>query len=339
MIAYIDGGTTYTRIYVLDKKELIWETVKKIGARDTVIRGSNDILIETLKTVFSDLDLKNQIKLSDIRCIIMSGMLSSEIGLVELPHLEAPTSLDDLAENIYITDNLNIFGYKVPLIFIRGIKNKATKNISSLKTHDFMRGEETQVIGLLSKLKLKGPLNVVVLSSHTKLIHINKNNCIEGGITTMSGQLYDAINKETLISKSIKKGEFEEEDYFSEKIIDLVESIVDEAGFLRAILMPRLMQVFIKTKSYERRFFLEAIFAIEDMKTLDKADKIMGFDLDTNFYILGQPGRCRLYKYLIEKRNTMKNRIDIISDKNEIKIFSIEGALAITDKIREKFGY
>ena len=46
-----------------------------------------------------------------------------------------------------------------------------------------------------------------------------------------------------------------------------------------------------------------------------------------------------MYKYLIEKRNTMKNRIDIISDKNEIKIFSIEGALAITDKIRKKFGY
>ncbi len=67
-----------------------------------------------------------------------------------------------------------------------------------------MRGEEeTQVMGLLEHPEFSLPAIVLILSSHTKFIPIDATGMIQGSLTTMSGQIYDAVINHTFVGKSV----------------------------------------------------------------------------------------------------------------------------------------
>lgn len=104
-------------------------------------------------------------------------MINSEIGLIEIPHLWAPVGIDDLANNIKVVHNLDVFPLDLPLYFIRGIKNYFPLNTSykDIQKIDFMKGEETQAIGSLSLYPdFTLPFVLVILSSHTKYIFMTR---------------------------------------------------------------------------------------------------------------------------------------------------------------------
>ena len=218
--AIIDCGTTNSRVYIVNEKaEILGKATKKVGVKDTAINGNNEVLKRELKnTFFTALDDANM-KLSDIKFIISSGMITSEIGLVEIPHIWAPANFSELAKNIKKIQDTSIFPVNIPIYFIRGIKNKydiQNATIENVDKLDFMRGEETQIAGLLSIYNLKFPLTVIVLSSHTKFIPLDKDKNILGSITTVSGQVYEAILKETFVGKSIRSDDnFDDENYLN----------------------------------------------------------------------------------------------------------------------------
>jgi 2-dehydro-3-deoxygalactonokinase len=92
------------------------------------------------------------LNLKDIKFAITSGMITSEIGLMEIPHLWAPAGIEELAASITPCEDQEIFPVAVPLLFIRGIKNNYPPNAGyrDIRKVDFMRGEEMQLIGLYS---------------------------------------------------------------------------------------------------------------------------------------------------------------------------------------------
>jgi len=236
--AVIDCGTTNSRVYIVNKKkEIVGKASKKVGVRNTAIQGSNDVLKVGLKETFLKAIKNASLQLHNINFAISSGMITSEIGLLEIPHLWAPVSINELAQNIKEVRNTSIFPLDLPIFFIRGIKNKYNTETSTLKDVgklDFMRGEETQVTGFLSTYNCNLPLTFIVLSSHTKYISVNKKSQIMGSITTLSGQIYEAIIKESIIGKSIRKMDnFNDSSYFNKEIIDNAYRWVQEGGFLR----------------------------------------------------------------------------------------------------------
>ncbi|MFU0780271.1 MAG: hypothetical protein ACFWT4_19170 [Citrobacter braakii] len=58
------------------------------------------------------------------------------------------------------------------------------------------------------------PLTMIELGSTTKLIHIDAQGRIAGSITSLSGQVYAAVKKETFIGASMME---EEDDDFSRR--------------------------------------------------------------------------------------------------------------------------
>lgn len=330
-IATIDCGTTNSRVYIVNEKaEIVGQAEKKVGVRDTAIDGSNEKLKEGLsETFYHALENANK-KINDIDFAISSGMITSEIGLIEIPHLWAPTSMDELAKNIKKVQDTSIFPVDIPIYFIRGIKNKYNPQTTTMKSVgelDFMRGEETQIAGLFMLFDVKPPLTAVVLSSHTKFIPIDESKNILGSITTLSGQVYEAIIKETSVGKSIRKtNTFEDKNYFNEDIVDTASDWIQQSGFLRCLLMPRFMDTLLETKWYERKLFVESIIASEDLKAVNQLENF-DFPSDEKFILIGPKTRSIIYEYLLSKKMNIKKSITKISNKQEIDKLSIHGSL------------
>jgi 2-dehydro-3-deoxygalactonokinase len=190
-----------------------------------------------------------------------------------------------------------------------------------------MRGEETQVAGLLSSHDIKLPTTVVVLSSHTKFIPIDKNKNILGSVTTLSGQINEAILKETSIGKSVQKNDaFDKKSDFDPKIIDAAYHWVMRSGFLRSLLMPRFLDVLLDTKWYERRLFVQAAIAAEDTRVIGQFDAL-GFPVETSFVLIGDKERCAIYAHLLKNKIGIKQDILTIADPEAIDRLSIDGAI------------
>jgi 2-dehydro-3-deoxygalactonokinase len=334
--AIIDCGTTNSRIYIVnEKREIVGKSTKKVGVGNVAVRGSNEILKEGLKETFLEAVQKASLKLDDISFAISSGVITSEIGLLEIPHLLAPVSIDELAQNVKKIKDVNIFPLDIPVVFVRGIKttgNIESSNLVDVGKLDFMRGEETQVAGFLSKYNYDLPLTIIFLTSHTKYVSINRKEEIVGSITTLSGQLYEAVSKGTVIRKSIRRTDnFDDSGYFDTKIIENACCWVERGGFLRTLLVPRLADVLLKTKWYERKLFLEAAIAAEDMNAINQFERF-SFPKDTDFVIIGENDRrCKIYEYLLQ-RMKLKGSSEIISDTKSIDMLTIDGTIEIAKR-------
>jgi 2-dehydro-3-deoxygalactonokinase len=332
-LATIDCGTTNSRVYIVNEEaQVIAKATREVGVRDTAIHGSNQRLKEGLKETFLTALAQARLHREDMAFVLSSGMITSEIGLLEVPHLWAPTPVDDLARNLVKVHDTAVFPVDLPIYFIPGIKNRydpQTATIRDVGMLDFMRGEEVQVAGLLAAHAVKPPLTAVVLSSHTKFIPIDEGRNVLGSITTLSGQIYAALIKATSIGKSISEEEGDGEEIFDEEIVDIAHEQVRSAGFLRAMLMPRFLDTLIKTRKAERKLFVQAAIASEDMRVLDRFEALH-FPGNSHFVLIGPRGRCDILAHLLRTRTGMSQGITALTDPETIDMLSIKGAIYLS---------
>lgn len=332
-VASIDCGTTNSRVYIVDKKgTVLGKGLRKVGVKDTAISGNSDLLRDGIREAFEDALVSACLKGKDISLAVAAGMLTSELGLMEVPHLYAPAGVHDLAGNLVRLQDENILPYRIPIYLIPGLKNALVKGEpcpEDVNLLDFMRGEETQVVGTLLKYPAKKTLTVVVLSSHTKFISIDRDGLIRGSVTTLSGQLYEAIKKETFIGKSIE-GEPDDAsaEFWDEQVIANASACVESSGFLRTLLMGRFFDVLMKTKWYERKLFVEASIAAEDMRAFEYF-KTLGFALETEIILIGSKMRCRIFQSMMRSRLAGDYLVVSIDEPEEIDQLNIQGSLAI----------
>ena len=330
MFSVIDCGTTTTRVYIVDDNKIIASGRTKVGVRDTSITGSRKKLRDGVTNLFYEVLKENDIRDEDVEFAIASGMITSEVGLIEIPHLIAPAGLKQLTEGILEVNDPEVLPIGRPVYFIRGVRNHYPDNARAedLRDIDFMRGEEVQCIGILNSVKMPVPGNIVTLSSHTKIIYINENKEIEASNTTISGQFYEALVASTNIGKSITACEGEAAGGYSyEELVDIAMDCVKHAGLGRTMLMPRFMQVLLKTDSRERKIFVDAAIAADDLKAFREM-KDRGYD--GNYYLLyGQEERCRLYDFILHKEFGKDVVIESVYDKERIDRFTVDGAIAV----------
>jgi 2-dehydro-3-deoxygalactonokinase len=124
--------------------------------------------------------------------IIASGMISSSIGMMELPYKEVPAAIDGadlIIKRLLIPESDN------ELIIISGIKTK----------EDIIRGEETKVIGCASFFNDDSNERLIVFpGTHPKHVII-QNNKIAGFKTYMTGEFFDLLTTHSILASSVKK--------------------------------------------------------------------------------------------------------------------------------------
>lgn len=339
LYATIDCGTTNSRVYIVDGDgNVLGKAVKTVGVRDTATTGSRDTLRNGLREIIAQAAQKAGVSVSELGAVLSSGMITSEIGLHEIPHLMAPAGVKELAETITKVPDAGIVDGEVPVYFVRGIKNKMDEHSSRAPSDqvgelDFMRGEETQVAGILAQSGISLPTCIVILSSHTKFISVDSDGVIRGSLTTMSGQVYDAVKNHTFISKSVVQGQgepAEPDGYFDRTVVDNAVNWVDNVGLIRSLMFPRFMDVLLDTTWYERHLFLESLIAADDMQAIKQLETV-GAGIPDSFVLIGRPERCRLYDYILSGRFP-RAEIRSISDTEEIDKLSIQGILSVARK-------
>ena len=194
-----------------------------------------------------------------------------------------------------------------------------------------MRGEETQMIGIMDEFDIHTPTNVIVLSSHTKLIHINAEQKVTASLTSISGQLYEAVCSATMVGKSLTEEQNEQSGgYTFEEIVAIAKDVVENVGLDRCFLIPRFMQVLLKTDYKERRAFIDAAIAIDDLKMLQEFERQN--NRAARYILFGQKSRCDLYERLISQMYAGRVQITKLSDKEILSELTVKGAIKIANE-------
>lgn len=198
----VDTGTTNTRVRILENDQILAKVKSELGIKDVAITGDKKILEKGLARIIADGLKKAGRSLHEVEFVAGAGMLTSNLGLVEIPHQAGPLSIDDLAGKIEV----RTFEWidRKPFYFIPGIKNRVTdQTMDCLDQIDVMRGEEVEAFGIMELCHINGPALMVLPGSHTKFVYINQKNQIEKCSTTMLGEFLHAFVQSTILSDSI----------------------------------------------------------------------------------------------------------------------------------------
>ncbi len=125
--------------------------------------------------------------------IFLSGMVGSREGWIETPYVATPASASDLAENL-----IAVKSEKVPASCQIQIIPGVSHALDRAGDTDVMRGEETEVVGLLSGRAIQDAV-VCIPGTHSKWI-ICRNRKITGFQTWLTGEAFERLTKDSLIS-------------------------------------------------------------------------------------------------------------------------------------------
>lgn len=241
-VVFIDWGTTNFRAYKFDlnKNKILQKIEKNQGISN--IKNKKEyinIILHTLK----------KFNLNKNQNILMAGMVGSKKGLFEVPYVSVPTTLKQISSKIILKNFLNI-----DLRIVPGLVYK--KN----DFYDVLRGEETLAIGAINKLNIKKKCYLCCPGTHSKWISI-RNNKILFFSSYMSGELYSAILKCTILSQSLNINSSKFSKKYFLKGLDLIKKKNSLPNILFKV---RTMDLFNQANSTQRNSFLSgAIIGLE----------------------------------------------------------------------------
>src|SRR5262249_9480618 len=190
---FVDMGTTNTRAWLVRGSELLKRATRPVGVRNTARDKSADGIKSALKEVISELRANTA---RQPECVVAAGMITSPLGLAELPHIDAPAGRDEIAsaakwlEFPELTD--------LPFLLIPGVRCSANRD-----SRDVMRGEETLCVGLTALRKTVFPCVLLNLGSHWKAIEIDGERRIHASTTSLAGELIQATLTQTVLASSL----------------------------------------------------------------------------------------------------------------------------------------
>lgn len=263
-IATIDAGTTNTRVRIWQDAILVSEAIAAVGVRDTAIHGNNAKLTAAIKNTLSDALCRTNLPIERLKLILATGMLTSNVGLLEIPHITAPADMEKLASHMVKHTIPEICAQ--PIWFIPGIKNMgqplAQEQITEM---DIMRGEEVEVFGLIAQMKIAGPAVFILPGSHNKFVMCSTATQITGCITTLSGELLQVLSNNTILADAVVHGFATQLD--TEAFMEGVKCY-QKFGLGRAAFTVRIRNQFAGFTPEQARNYLLGIILADDAQAL-----------------------------------------------------------------------
>lgn len=243
----VDGGTSNTRISLVCDRKIVKTLKYNIGAR--LAMDKSQALKETIKNGINDILKGNEtLKISRI---LASGMITSEFGLLCLDHAELPIGIKGLSESrkeILLKEISSI-----PFVFMRGVKSSK----EGLLNIDMMRGEETELMGLIKKYGV-GRLYILP-GSHSKHIKVDEKGMISSFSTMLTGEMIGALCENTILRSAVDLLAEAEE-----KSMLIGFECAKEKGLSAALFKCRILQsIYKKNKNEIYGFFMGAVLSDE----------------------------------------------------------------------------
>src|SRR5215475_2444052 len=262
----VDAGTTNTRVWLTVGDQVVARAQAGVGVRDTARDGSSARLRNALR------ELINQVQGAALNrgcgqspeCVIAAGMITSPLGLAEIPHVTAPAGLNDLAAATGPHSFPEITG--LPILLIPGVRSGPRScDQDTAGTTDVMRGEETLVVGLAALGLLKPRSTLLNLGSHWKLIKLDPDARIESSVTSMTGELIHTAQTQTILASSVPPTR---PTMIDRTWLDAGMREQRRSGLARALFCVRLLEQGSESSAEQRLSFLIGAFLASDMDAL-----------------------------------------------------------------------
>jgi len=154
--------------------------------------------------------------------VIVSGMASSNLGMLELPYKDLPLSAT--GQDLYCTIIKATNDFRHSILLISGVRT----------ANDVMRGEETQLIGCLNGVSEADQL-VILPGTHSKHVVI-KDGKVPNFKTYMTGEFFELLTTKSMLSGVIEKKEdlmnANDVSYFENAVADSVHANLLHSSFL-----------------------------------------------------------------------------------------------------------
>ena len=181
----LDWGTTSLRAYRLDQAGVVLDkregksgilSVKPGGFPDELRKIAGDWLEAGEKQV------------------VISGMAGSKQGWAEAPYLPCPASVVAIA---HATLPVPFPATRVRLV--PGLKARDAEGVPEV-----MRGEETQILGILDRLP-DAEATLCLPGSHSKWVRVRAGQILDFS-THMTGEVFAALSAHTILARSLHRG-------------------------------------------------------------------------------------------------------------------------------------
>ena len=178
----LDWGTSSFRAFLVDAAGLVIERVETQDGIKSVAQGGFEAVLA--RAIASWRAAHGLIP------VIAAGMIGSRNGWVEMPYVETPAGLSEIAGKagrIGLADGGD-------MLFIPGLTD-----LSATPFPDVMRGEETQLAGL----GLGRDLTAVLPGTHCKWVRIERSR-IARFRTFVTGEVFETLSRHSFIAQMVK---------------------------------------------------------------------------------------------------------------------------------------
>lgn len=136
--------------------------------------------------------LAQQLEGWDDQLVAMAGMIGSRSGWHEVPYVAAPAGAAGIAAGMLAFEAAALPGRR--LLIAPGLSHRPAEGAPEV-----MRGEETQIVGLLDQLPGVGPHLVCLPGTHSKWVRVESGR-ITGWQTAMTGELFALLRRHSLLA-------------------------------------------------------------------------------------------------------------------------------------------
>lgn len=289
----IDGGTTNTRISLADGTKILDRLSFGIGAKSNI--DDNTLYKSTIKEAIKKILKNNRLLESDIVRILASGMITSEFGLLQLDHVTVPAGTEKLHNTMKEVTIKEISD--IPFVFIRGVKTAADK----LENSDIMRGEETELIGIMDKND--GECTYVLPGSHSKIIKTDSSGNIIEFSTMLTGEMLAALSQNTILKDAVDL----ENSVLDKKYLLIGFDFCRKNGINNTLFKVRILKnIFRENGDRTYSFFLGAVLCDEILEILKHG---------TEKIIIGGNSRLKEATHMLLKHRSNADTVCITPEK------------------------
>lgn len=316
----LDAGTTNTRAFLWKegKDLLAWQS-REIGVACTAVDGNSSRLQAAVRSCVEGLLRETDIDAGKIECVLASGMITSNMGLLEIPHLIAPVGIEDLARGMVRAELPEVTG--IPFRFIPGVKNRvdADRDFAEM---DMMRGEEVEAVALLETLPPHLSYLLVLPGSHTKFVAAAQRK-ITGCLTTLTGELLSVLTRQTILADAVDR-KFVGIDDYSPELVKLGYRTAKREGLARAAFLARILAQQAGYAAEQTANYLLGTVLEQDLRALS-GSKAVSVDRNTKIVISGKEVLCRALLDLMKENGEFPQVLIYPAEKS----LSSMGALAV----------
>lgn len=233
-----------------------------------ILQVERDKFAEALRSEIGD-----WLAMSEER-ILLCGMVGSRQGWVETAYLPCPVGISDLATSV---TQVPFDGAEVRLV--PGVSGRDCNGIPEV-----MRGEETQAASLM-EYHAKASL-VCFPGTHSKWVHLSDQK-IASFITCMTGELYSALRKHTILQRTMTDSAMENASFLKG-----VCRSADSGGLLHHLFGVRTLTLMGELKEDSSASYLSGMLIGHDVRAAMAAGR--------HVHLVGAAPLCSLYKQAIE---------------------------------------